>query len=104
MKNSAVKFASINFKKLEANATLPAKFKRMLESLPLKKMVEGKSVALKMHLGSNMGYITIHPLFVKILVKALKNSGGDVFITDLYHRSRGPGCSQKGLYRGYCRL
>jgi len=87
MEKSVVKFVSVKFKKLEPSATLPAKFKRMLGSLPLKKIVEGKSVALKMHLGGNIGYTTIHPVFVKILVSALKDGGGDVFITDLYHEN-----------------
>ncbi|GAI61536.1 unnamed protein product [marine sediment metagenome] len=63
MEKSVVKFASVKFKKLEPDATLPAKFKRMLDLLPLKRMVERKSVALKMHLGGNLGYTTIHPLF-----------------------------------------
>ncbi len=101
MKKSVVKFASVNFKKLEASATLPAKFERMLKSLPLKKMVEGKSVALKMHLGSNLGYTTIHPLFAKILVKALKGAGGDVFVTDLYHRNNNNFGVRGAESRGY---
>ncbi len=87
MEKSVVKFADMSFKKLEPSATLPAKFKRMLDSLPLKEMVEGRSVAVKMHLGGNLGYTTIHPVFVRILVKALKDAGGDVFVTDLYHRN-----------------
>jgi len=85
MKKSLVKFATVKFDKLEKEATLPAKFQRMLKSLPLNEMVEGKTVALKMHLGGGLGYTTIHPLFVKILVDVLKNAGGKVFITDLYH-------------------
>jgi len=101
MGRSVVKFASVNFKKMEADATLPAKFRRMLESLPLKEMVDGKSVALKMHLGGNMGYTTIHPLFVRILVKALKDSGGDVFITDLYHRNNDDFGIRGAAKRGY---
>jgi len=101
MEKSTVKFASINFKKLEPGATLPAKFERMLASLPLKEMVEGKSVALKMHLGANLGYTTIHPLFVRILVKALKDAGGDVFITDLYHRNNNDFGVRGAVNRGY---
>jgi len=101
MGKSVVKFASVSFKKLEPDATLPAKFKRMLESLPLKGMVDGKSVALKMHLGSNLGYTTIHPLFVRILVKALKDAGGDVFVTDLYHRNNNDFGVRGAGYRGY---
>jgi len=85
MKKPVVKFADMKFTRLDKKATLPAKFMRLLESLPLGEMVEGKSVALKMHLGGSLGYTTIHPLFVKILVDALKDAGGNVFITDLYH-------------------
>ena len=56
----------------------------MLEALPLKEMVEKRSVSIKMHLGGGLGYNTIHPIFVRILVEALKNAGGNVFITDVY--------------------
>ena len=48
MKKSLVKFANVKFDKLDKEATLPAKFQRMLKSLPLDEMVEGKTVALKM--------------------------------------------------------
>jgi len=85
MKRATVKFADIKFKKLDKEATLPAKFERLLKSLPLSEMVGEKTVALKMHLGGGLGYTTIHPLFVKILVDGLKAAGGKIFITDLYH-------------------
>ena len=85
MVNSKVKFSSVKFDKLDKEATLPAKFIRMLKSIPLKEMVEGKTVALKMHLGGGLGYTTIHPLFVRILVDALKDAGGKIFITDIFH-------------------
>ena len=39
MEKSVVKFASVKFTKLEPSATLPAKFQRMLESLPLEEIV-----------------------------------------------------------------
>ncbi len=101
MKKSIVKFASVKFKKFEPGATLPGKFKRLLDSLPLKGMAEGKSVALKMHLGGNLGYTTIHPVFVKILVKALKDAGGNVFITDLYHENNDDFGVRGAENRGY---
>ncbi len=85
MAKSKVKFSSVKFDRLDKEATLPAKFIRMLKSIPLKEMVEGRTVALKMHLGGGLGYTTIHPLFVRILVDALKEAGGQIFITDLYH-------------------
>ncbi|MCJ7472395.1 MAG: 4Fe-4S ferredoxin, partial [Actinobacteria bacterium] len=62
MVKSKVKFSSVKFDKLDKEATLPAKFIRMLKSIPLKEMVEGKTVALKMHLGGGLCYTTIHPL------------------------------------------
>ena len=101
MKKSVVKFADVSFNKLEPGATLPAKFKRMLDSLPLKEIVEHKLVAIKMHLGGNLGYTTIHPLFIRILVKALKDAGGDVFITDVYHRNSSDFGARNAENRGY---
>ncbi|MGM0366387.1 MAG: DUF362 domain-containing protein [Actinomycetota bacterium] len=83
MDNSVVRFASVQYDKLDAHATLPAKFKRLLETFNLTGMVKDKPVALKMHLGRNLGYTTIHPLFVKILVDYLKETAERIFITDL---------------------
>lgn len=77
-----VLFASAYVPKIDAQSSLPAKFGRMLERLPLSEIVKDKSVALKMHLGGNLGYTTIHPLFTRILVQALKDAGGKVFVTD----------------------
>jgi len=67
---------------LKADASLPAKFKRTLASFPMKDMFEGKSVAIKMHLGGHLGYSTIPPIFVKLLVRDIREAGGRPFITD----------------------
>jgi uncharacterized Fe-S center protein len=69
-------------RELRADASLPAKFKRLLNNYPLKEMFGGKTVAIKMHLGGNLGYTTIPPLFVKILVTMVKEAGGKPFVTD----------------------
>ncbi|MEN6581373.1 MAG: DUF362 domain-containing protein [Armatimonadota bacterium] len=79
---SKVCFASAKLKELRAEASLPAKFLRMLDGYPLKDMFDGKTVAIKMHLGGNLGYTTISPLFVKLLVGKVKDAGGRPFITD----------------------
>ncbi|MDH7602283.1 MAG: DUF362 domain-containing protein [Armatimonadota bacterium] len=79
---SRVFFASAKMKALRADASLPAKFRRLLSQFPLKGMFEGKTVAIKMHLGAHLGYTTIPPLFVRILVEEVKNAGGHPFITD----------------------
>ncbi len=83
MNNAIVKFASAGYEKLDAQYTLPAKFKRLLETYNFGDTARDKSVVLKMHLGNNLGYTTIHPLFVKILVDHLKEKAGRIFITDL---------------------
>jgi len=79
---SNVHFASAKLSALKVAASLPAKFKRMLAEYPLKEMFEGKSVAIKMHLGFILGYTTIPPLFVKILGEAIREAGGKPFVTD----------------------
>lgn len=79
---SIVYFASAKMKALRADASLPAKFNRLLDGFALKDMFDGRSVAIKMHLGGGLGYTTIPPIFVKMLVQRIKDAGGDPFITD----------------------
>lgn len=79
---ATVHFASAAFDRPEPAATLPAKLMRILARYPLAEMVKDKRVALKMHLGSDLGYSTIPPLFVRLLVQALKEAGGQVYVTD----------------------
>lgn len=79
---SKVHFASTKMSALSANVSLPAKFIRLLECYPLKDMFEGKSVAIKMHVGAHYGYTTIPPLFVKMLIGKIEDAGGRPFVTD----------------------
>jgi uncharacterized protein len=80
---SEVYFSSIKVEKLEADKTLPKKFERMLEQLDIRSLVSGKKVCVKMHLGGNVGYTTIHPLFVRTLVQQIKKAGcKSVFVCD----------------------
>jgi hypothetical protein len=72
--SSDIFFANVKMKELSAEASLPAKFLRMLDQADLKSMVKGKRVLIKMHLGGNLGYTTIHPMFVRQLVKYLKQA------------------------------
>ena len=80
--DSNVLFASVNYDKYDSSVTLPAKFERLIDKMELESTVKGKWTAIKMHLGRKIGYSTIHPLFVKILVQKLKEYGAKVFITD----------------------
>jgi hypothetical protein len=79
---SEVLFASTAVKKLSADATLPAKYKRMLEKSDFGSYFKDRTVAIKMHVGGHYGYTTIHPLFVRFTVEAIKKAGGKPFITD----------------------
>jgi len=73
-KAAEVLFADIAVSSLEPSKTLPAKFERMLKKLQLEKRVKDKNVTIKMHFGGWIGYTTIHPVFVRILVQALKQA------------------------------
>jgi uncharacterized protein len=75
-------FSPITFDSYSANQTLPSRFERMLDKMELEKVVKGKLTAIKMHVGREIGFTTIHPLFVKILVDKLKAAGAKVYITD----------------------
>lgn len=80
---NVVYFASAIPEKLERDLTLPSKFTRMLDRLPIIERVKGKTVAVKMHVGGSIGFSTIHPLFVKLLVDQIKKGNPKrVFVTD----------------------
>lgn len=80
--SSKVLFTSVKYDRYDPDVTLPAKFDRLLDKMGMEEVVKGKLTAIKMHVGRNIGYSTIHPLFVKILVDKLKKYGANVFITD----------------------
>jgi uncharacterized Fe-S center protein len=80
--DSKVLFTSVKYNKYDPSVTLPAKFKKLLDSMHMEDIVKDKWTAIKMHVGRGIGYSTIHPLFVKILVDKLKSCGAKVFITD----------------------
>ncbi len=79
---SKVLFAPVIFQKYDPEETLPSRFSRLIGRLDLASAVKGKRTVVKMHLGRNIGYTTIHPLFVRMLIQKLKAYGADPFITD----------------------
>lgn len=92
---SRLLFADAALEALESRKTLPSKFKRMLKKLNLPEKIEEKNVAIKMHIGGEIGYTTIHPLFVGILVQAVKDAGAkSVKVID----GKPP---ENGIARGY---
>lgn len=76
-------FGSPRQSRLDAKETLPAKLDLILEQLHLRDRVKGETVAIKMHTGNNIGYSTVHPVFVRKVVQAVKDGGGKPFVTDV---------------------
>ncbi|MFH1738856.1 MAG: DUF362 domain-containing protein [bacterium] len=80
---SVVYFGSAHQSQLRPEETLPAKLDRILERLRIRERVQGETVAIKMHLGGNIGYSTVHPVFVRKVVNAVREGGGNPFVCDL---------------------
>jgi len=96
--SSKVLFSSVKYDKYDPSVTLPAKFDRMIDRMEMKDVVKDKWTAIKMHLGRKIGYSTIHPIFVKILVDKLIEYGAKVFITDqLVEGARSRGYTEEYL-------
>ena len=68
MSTQSVFFGSAHQAALDARETLPAKLDLILEQLQLRQRVRGERVAIKMHLGGNVGYSMVHPVFVRRIV------------------------------------
>jgi uncharacterized Fe-S center protein len=80
---STVYFGSARQARLEAKETLPAKLDLIIDRLQLRDRVKDEMVAIKMHTGNNMVYSTIHPVFVRRVVQAIKDGGGKPFVVDV---------------------
>ena len=83
MAKSTVYYGSPRQARLEAKETLPAKLDLIIDRLKIRERVKGENVILKMHLGNNLSYSVIHPVFVRKVVQAVKDGGGTVFIADV---------------------
>lgn len=80
---SKVFFGTARQSHLEAKETLPAKLDLILEHLNIRQRVKDEMVVIKMHTGNNIGYSTIHPVFVRRVVQAVRDGGGKPFIADV---------------------
>lgn len=83
MTKSVVYFGSPRQSRLEASESLPAKLDLILDRLHLRDRVKGELVAIKMHTGNNIGYSTLHPVFVRKVVRAVIEGGGKPFVADV---------------------
>lgn len=80
---STVYYGSPRQARLDAKESLPAKLDLILEALNLRERVKNELVALKLHTGTNIGYSTIHPVFVRKVVQTIKDGGGKPFVVDV---------------------
>lgn len=88
-------FADAHVPRIDRNLSLPAKFGRLLDQTDFEARFKGKRVAIKMHVGGDIGFYTIHPLFVRMVVDAVKKAGGTPFLTD------GTFSTDSAVARGY---
>ena len=80
---STVYYGSPRQAYLKAEETLPAKLDLIIEQLKISDRVKDEVVAIKLHVGNNIGYSVIHPVFVRKIVQAVKNGGGKPFVCDV---------------------
>ncbi len=83
MSKAVVYYGSPRQCRLDARETLPAKLDLILDRLHIRDRVKGETVVIKMHTGNNIGYSTVHPVFVRKVVQAVKDGGGKPFIADV---------------------
>ncbi len=93
---ATVFFGSSAVDRPSGDASLPAKLRRILERFDLERLCGKARVPIKMHLGGGTGYTTVHPVFVRIVVDALKKAGGKPFVVD-----GGFGTVESAAQRGY---
>ena len=86
---SQVYWGSPRQARLEARETLPAKLDLILDRLHVRDRVKDETVVIKMHTGNNTVYSTVHPVFVRKVVQAVKDGGGKPFIADVSWDAKG---------------
>jgi uncharacterized protein len=82
VKTSTVYYGSMNQGQAAHFASLGTKFDDMIKNLDFSTIKKGDKVALKMHLGFQEDFQTVPVLFVRKIVKAVKEAGGYPFVTD----------------------
>lgn len=78
-----VYFGSVRSISTTPEHSIVGKFDLIVDKLGLKQVVKDKNVVIKMHLGSNVGFSTVHPFLVGRLVNFIKKAGGRPYIVDI---------------------
>jgi len=78
-----VYFGSTGSSEPRPEFSIAGKYLKIIEELGIKDVVNKKRVAIKMHVGKNLGFSTIHPFLVRLLVHEIKRAGGEPYIIDI---------------------
>jgi len=90
-----VYFGSVRTVSTSSKHSFVGKYDAIVEKLGIKGAVKGKNVAIKLHLGSHLGFSTVHPFLVGRLVHAIKGGGGKPYVVDIIDQFA------EGAKRGY---
>ena len=82
MTSSTVYFGSMRSRSLAPEHSFAAKFIQVIEKLGVENKIKDKSVLIKLHLGVNVGFSTVNPFLVGLLVSKIRKAGGRPFIAD----------------------
>ncbi len=91
---SSVYWGSPRQSRWDAKETLPAKLDLIIDRLNIRDRVKDEMVVIKLHVGNGIGYSTVHPVFVRKVVQAVKDGGGTPFIADVVWDVEG--CASRG--------
>jgi len=79
---SDVYFLPVEVKRIDEKRSLLMRYERLLEKLVTREMADGKTVAIKFHLGGEYCFTHIHAAFVTRVVNRVTACGGMPFVTD----------------------
>jgi hypothetical protein len=83
MLKPTVYFGSVRSATPTPEQSIVGKYDAITEKLGIKDAVKDKNVAIKAHLGLNVGVSTVHPLLIGRLVNLIKSGGGKPFLVDI---------------------
>lgn len=77
-----VLFASMRSRSLNPDHSFVGKYRETIQKLGIPESVKDKNVMIKLHLGSHLGFTTVHPFLVGELARLIKKAGGRPFAVD----------------------
>jgi len=90
-----VYFGSVRTVSTNSKHSFVGKYDAIVDKLGIKGAVKGKNVAIKLHLGSHLGFSTVHPFLVGRLVHVIRSGGGKPYVIDIIDQFA------EGAKRGY---